>query len=81
MLLRLLALPIRAPFDATLWLAKQIEDHALREYTDPAVVKRTLDQLDEAVEAGTISEEEYDRLEDVLLERLRIGQRHREQQS
>lgn len=70
MLLRVLALPITAPATALLFVAQRIEEQAMREHTDPAALKRELDRLEQALLDGDIDEATYDRLEDVLLQRL-----------
>ncbi len=48
---------------------------AERIYYDPATVRAELARLEEQLEAGEITEEEFDRLEDELLDRLEIASR------
>jgi hypothetical protein len=48
-------------------------DAADREFYGPAVIRRQLMELSRELDAGTISAEEFDRLEDELLDRLAIG--------
>ncbi|MEM6548591.1 MAG: gas vesicle protein GvpG [Pseudomonadota bacterium] len=69
----LLALPIKAPFDATIWLAHQVEEAALRELNDPVAIKRALAEAEARLEAGDMAEEEFEELEDALLEQLRAA--------
>ena len=50
-------------------------DEAERQYYDPAAVRADLARLEQRLDAGEIDEEEFDRLEDELLDRLEIGAR------
>lgn len=70
-LLRLLSLPIRAPFDAALWIAQNVHDAAEAERNSPAALKARLDELERALDAGRITEEEFDAEEADLLMWLR----------
>ncbi|MEU3336614.1 gas vesicle protein GvpG [Streptomyces sp. NPDC006668] len=64
-----------APVRASGWVIGQVLSEAERIYYDPATVRAELAQLEERLEAGEIDEEEFDRLEDELLDRLEIGMR------
>ncbi|MET9458181.1 gas vesicle protein GvpG [Streptomyces canus] len=64
-----------APVRGSGWVIKQVLNEAERLYYDPATVRAELAQLEERLEAGELDEEEFDRQEDVLLERLEIGLR------
>ncbi|MFE3038063.1 gas vesicle protein GvpG [Streptomyces canus] len=64
-----------APVRGSGWVIKQVLKEAERLYYDPATVRAELAQLEERLEAGEIDEEEFDRQEDDLLERLEIGLR------
>lgn len=64
-----------APVRGSAWVIKQVLSEAERLYYDPATVRAELGRLEERLEAGEISEEEFDRQEDELLERLEIGLR------
>jgi hypothetical protein len=68
-LLSLPLLPVRGAF----WAIGQVVDAAEREFYGPAVIRRQLMELSRELDAGTISAEEFDRLEDELLDRLAIG--------
>lgn len=68
-LLTLPLLPVRGAF----WAIDQVVDAADREFYGPAVVRRQLMEISRELDAGTISAEEFDRLEDELLDRLAIG--------
>jgi hypothetical protein len=67
----LLLLPL-APVRGTVWIAEQLVAEAGRELDDERVVRRLLLEAEAALERGELSEEEYDRIEDELLERLEV---------
>jgi uncharacterized membrane protein len=64
-----------APVRGSGWVIRQVLNEAERLYYDPATVRAELARLEERLEAGEIDDEEFDRQEDVLLERLEIGLR------
>ena len=64
-----------APVRGSAWVIRQVLSEAERLYYDPATVRAELARLEERLEAGEIDEEEFDRQEDELLERLEIGLR------
>lgn len=64
-----------APLYVVPWVARQVLDAAEQEYYDPAVIRRQLGDLVERLEAGEIGEEEFEEIEDELLERLRESER------
>ncbi|MFD9976883.1 gas vesicle protein GvpG [Streptomyces sp. NPDC059017] len=65
----LLLLPA-APVRGTFWVLRQVADEAERRYYDPSTIRRELALLERQLEEGEISEEEFDRREDELLDRL-----------
>lgn len=65
----ILTLPL-APLRGTIWVAEQIQNAAEAEYYDPAPVRKALVELERALLDGRIDEDEYDRREDELLDRL-----------
>jgi Gas vesicle protein G len=67
----LLLLPL-APVRGTVWIAEQLMAEAGRELDDERIVRRLLLEAEAALERGELSEEEYDRIEDELLERLEV---------
>ncbi|MEU3737969.1 MULTISPECIES: gas vesicle protein GvpG [unclassified Streptomyces] len=69
-----LMLPL-APVRGGLWAVNQVLAEAERLYYDPATVRSELALLEQQLEAGEIGEEEFDRREDELLDRLEIGLR------
>ncbi|MDT0566822.1 gas vesicle protein GvpG [Streptomyces sp. DSM 3412] len=64
-----------APVRGSLWAVRQVVTEAERQYYDPAAVRADLARLEQRLEAGEIDEDEFDRLEDELLERLEISAR------
>ncbi|MGH3334328.1 MAG: gas vesicle protein GvpG [Nocardioides sp.] len=69
-----------APVRGVAWVAEQVHEQAMREFYDPEAIQLALDQVQLDRELGVIDEEEADRREDELLERLieasRGGGRH-----
>ncbi|XVQ15054.1 gas vesicle protein GvpG [Spirillospora sp. CA-255316] len=68
----LLTLPL-APVRGVVWVAARIRDQAEQEFYDPVVIRRQLAEVDAALAAGEISEEEAAELQDLLLDRLWAG--------
>lgn len=66
-----------APLRFVDWTARQVLDAAEREYYDPSKIRQQLAALSEQVDAGELSEEEFDRIEDELLDRLEEAEHHR----
>jgi Gas vesicle protein G len=68
----LLTLPL-APVRGTMWIAEQIASVAEEELDEERVVRRQLVEAEIQFEAGLIGEDEYERIEDELLERLELS--------
>ncbi|MFD7685007.1 gas vesicle protein GvpG [Streptomyces sp. NPDC051740] len=64
-----------APVRGSGWAIRQVLREAERIYYDPATIRAELARLEEQLEAGEISEEEFDRQEDELLDRLETATR------
>ncbi|GGW72396.1 gas vesicle protein [Streptomyces lucensis JCM 4490] len=64
-----------APVRGAGWAIRQVLSEAERIYYDPATVRAELARLEEELEAGEITEEEFDRREDELLDRLETALR------
>ncbi|MFJ3304004.1 gas vesicle protein GvpG [Streptomyces sp. NPDC086549] len=64
-----------APVRGTGWVIRQVVEEAERIYYDPATVRAELAALEQRLETGEIDEDEFDRLEDELLDRLEIALR------
>jgi hypothetical protein len=65
----LLTLPL-APVRGTVWLAERIHEQAEGELYDEDAIRAQLMAIDEARQAGEISEEEASEAEDALVDRL-----------
>ena len=74
----LLGLPL-APVRGTVKLAEVVLEQAEREFYDPDVIRRQLEEVDDALADGRISAEEAERLEEELVQRLMEGRRLREE--
>ncbi|MEV6401007.1 gas vesicle protein GvpG [Streptomyces sp. NPDC051907] len=68
-----------APVRGTAWVLDQVIQAAEREYYDPAPVLSALAALEQELIAGRITDEEFDRREDELLDRLDEIEAHRQQ--
>ncbi|MER5552945.1 gas vesicle protein GvpG [Streptomyces sp. NPDC002793] len=66
---QLLTLPL-APVRGTVWVLDQVVLAAEREHYDPGPVRDRLAELERELLSGSIDEEEFDRREDELLDRL-----------
>lgn len=74
----ILTLPL-APVRGTAWVIDQVLTAAEQEYYDPGPVRQQLAALERELTEGRISEEEYDRREDELLDRLDEIERYQEE--
>ncbi|SCK52238.1 gas vesicle protein GvpG [Streptomyces sp. WMMB 322] len=75
----LLALPL-APVRGALWVMDQLVLTAEQQYYDPEPVVRQLAELEQELLDGRITEEEFDRVEDQLLDELEWRQAWQRQQ-
>ncbi|MEU8835120.1 gas vesicle protein GvpG [Streptomyces sp900116325] len=66
---QLATLPL-APVRGVAWVMERVVETAENEYYDPAPVERELAELEQALLAGEIDDETFDRREDELLDRL-----------
>lgn len=69
----LLMLPL-APVQGTVWLAERIEQIAHEEATDPTAIRAQIAEIEEALEAGELSEAEAEWLEAPLIQLLLEGE-------
>ena len=65
----LLLLPL-APLRGTIWIAEKLAEQAARELDDETVTRRLMAEAEQALERGELSLEEYEQIEDELLDRL-----------
>jgi hypothetical protein len=67
----LVLLPL-APLRGTIWVAERLSAYAERELNDERTIRRLLLEAEAALEAGELSEAEYEQVEDELLDRLEL---------
>jgi Gas vesicle protein G len=65
----LLTLPL-APVRGTIWVAEQLAAEAERQLDDETSVRRLLAEAERDYEFGLLGEEEFEAIEDALLDRL-----------
>jgi hypothetical protein len=75
---QLLTLPL-APVRGAVWVMDQVVLTAEREYYDPEPVRQQLAALEQELLDGRITEEEFDRREDELLDELEWRQAYQQQ--
>ncbi len=68
-----------SPVNLIIWLGKKIDDTAQKEFSDEGLIKEKLMQLQLRFEMDEISEEEYNRQEKELLERLEAIRKAKEE--
>jgi len=68
-----------APLNGIIWLGKKINEVAEKEFSDEGLVKEKLMQLQLRFELDEISEENYNRQEKELLERLEAIRKAKEE--
>jgi hypothetical protein len=73
----LVLLPL-APLRGTIWIAERLAEYAEEQLDDERAVRRLLVEAEAALEAGELSEAEFDRIEDELLDRLELAQTGKE---
>lgn len=66
-----------APLRGTVWVAEKVQGEAERQYYDPGVIRRRLEDVSEARREGTIDEAEAAAQERELVLRLRQSMRRR----
>ncbi|MTE18386.1 gas vesicle protein [Streptomyces sp. TRM43335] len=66
-----------APLRGAGWVLRQVVAEAERQYYDPSAIQRELRELSRHLDEGLIDEEEFDRREDELLDRLQAVQEQR----
>jgi len=59
-----------APVRGTIWLAEQLAEQAAREVDEEATVRRLLAEAESDLERGVLTEDEFEQIEDGLLDRL-----------
>jgi hypothetical protein len=62
-----------APVRGVVWVAEQVRSEAERQFYDPAGIQQQLDDVAARRSAGDLTDEEADRLEEELVQRLIDG--------
>ena len=71
-----------APVKGVAWLAQQIQKETNRQFFDPHIIKARLAELQELYDSELISEAEFRKAEEQLLERLQVAlQREQERKT
>ena len=65
-----------APVRLVAWVAGVLAREAWEQEFSPAATRRRLQQAQQMLDQGLLAEEEYDQIEDELIERLVAAQRH-----
>jgi Gas vesicle protein G len=73
----LVLLPL-APLRGTIWVAERLAEYAEEQLDDERDVRRLLIDAEAALERGDLSEAEFDRIEDELLDRIEVVQAGKE---
>ena len=71
MLTNIITFPVTGPFSLAMWVIRTIAERAEAELYDEAKIRRDLAALEMRSELGEIGEEDYERLEEQLMVRLR----------
>lgn len=66
-----------APLRGTVWVAEQVLEAAENQHYDPGTIRRGLEEIADAREAGVLSESEADQMERELVRRLLESTRRR----
>ena len=67
----LLTLPL-APVRGTIWITEQLAAQAERELGDERTLRRRLAEAERQFELGSLTVEQYESIEDALLERIEL---------
>lgn len=78
MLTRVLSFPLTGPLRMSMWLVRTIAERADAELYDESKIRKDLASLELSYDMGEIGEEDYQRAEDDLMERLRESHRRAE---
>ena len=74
----ILLLPL-APVRGTIWVAEKLAEQAARELDDEVVVRRLLAEAELDLERGDLTVDEFEQIEDELLERLELARASEEE--
>jgi cytochrome c-type biogenesis protein CcmI len=69
-LLKLLTFPVSGPVLGGKWVLQTILDQAKQQHYDVAAIRQQMAELETQYQSGLVSDEEFDRREEALLQRL-----------
>jgi hypothetical protein len=75
MLFKLLSLPVKGPIDAVTWIGEKLHDAALAQIYDTEAIRKELAQQEARLDRGEMTEDEFEAIEAVLIERLKEASR------
>ena len=78
MLTQVLSYPLTGPLRMSMWLLRTIAERADAELYDEGKIRKDLVNLELSLDMGEIAEEDYQKAEDDLMERLRESRRRAE---
>ncbi|WP_138419140.1 gas vesicle protein GvpG [Sinomonas gamaensis] len=64
-----------APVRGVVWVAERLQEEAERQYYDPGLIRRQLEEVAQARAEGTLSDEDAGKLERELVARMLEGSR------
>lgn len=67
----ILGAPVSGPTKGVFWILRKVYDSAYEEFYDPASIKQQLIDLEARLDAGEMTEDEFEEIEYVLLVRLK----------
>jgi cytochrome c-type biogenesis protein CcmI len=76
MLFKLLTFPVSVPVMGGKWVLQTILDQAERQYYDVGAIQQQMAELAQQYQAGLVSDAEFDRREEALLQRLLEAKEH-----
>ena len=80
-LLKLLTFPVSVPVAGGKWVLETILDQAERQHYDVGAIQQQMAELAGQYQAGVVSDEEFDRREEALLERLLEARQYHERKA
>ena len=80
-LLKLLTFPVSGPVLGGKWVLQTILDQAERQHYDVAAIQQQMADLAAQYQAGVVGDDEFDRREEALLERLLEAREYHQRQS
>jgi hypothetical protein len=75
LLLKLLTLPVTGPIEGVVWIAEKVAEQVDRELFNEDAIRAQLMELELRFDLGEISQEDYLKVEEILLERLKVARK------